>query len=245
MRLRIKAPFAAFRYMTAGSFRPTAPFITPAAAYGLVLNLAGIESRRDDGKAIMTLMRDDLPSFELALGLNAPALPDEQTLFQQLHNYPVGSSGKSREEDCKGAKYNIQPIRRGFLTGLDAAIVIRNNADVIASARQGLVEGAAGLLAGGQSRYGVPFLGDNNFMIDVLREESSEKPIRWFYKVQLQDVEPEDLPPQLSRMPIWIDRAEMHHTVTGLFAISEQPSLEPPDKAWTFVGPPIPTQIAV
>ena len=50
MRLRIRAPFAAFRHFTAGSYRPTAPFITPSAAYGLLLNLAGVETRFDDGK---------------------------------------------------------------------------------------------------------------------------------------------------------------------------------------------------
>ena len=50
IRLRVKAPFAAFRYFTAGSYRPTAPFVTPSAAYGLLLNLAGFDTRYDDGK---------------------------------------------------------------------------------------------------------------------------------------------------------------------------------------------------
>jgi CRISPR-associated protein Cas5t len=236
LRLHIKAPFAAFRYMTAGSFRPTAPFITPAAAYGLVLNLAGIDSRHDDGKAGMTLMRTDLPALDLAIGLNGSELPEDQTIFQQLHNYPVGNTGKERQPECKGAKYNIQPIRRGYLAGLDAVIVLRGNDELIMSVRQGLVNGAVGPLTDGRSRYGVPFLGDNNFMIDVLREESATNPIQWFYPVNLRELDTFDLP-KLHRMPIWIDRAEMSHTVTGLFAISEEVTLEPPMQAWTRVGP--------
>jgi CRISPR-associated protein Cst2 len=43
--IRLDAPFAAFRPYTAGWFRPTAAFLTPSAAYGLLLNVAGIESR--------------------------------------------------------------------------------------------------------------------------------------------------------------------------------------------------------
>jgi CRISPR-associated protein Cas5t len=44
----MEAPFAAFRTFTAGSYRPTAEFITPSAAYGLLLNVAGIEMREYD-----------------------------------------------------------------------------------------------------------------------------------------------------------------------------------------------------
>src|ERR1017187_95754 len=107
LRIRVKAPFAAFRSFTAGSYRPTMPFLTPSAAYGLALNLAAVESRFDDGKSPMTLMRRDLPALEMALG--AVTLPEVHSIYQQLHNYPVGASGKERAGDCKGAKYNIQP----------------------------------------------------------------------------------------------------------------------------------------
>ena len=55
--LLIESRFAAFRPFITGSFRPTAPFITPSAAYGLLLNLAGIEMREDDGKSAMTLIK--------------------------------------------------------------------------------------------------------------------------------------------------------------------------------------------
>lgn len=85
-RLRVQAPFATFRTFAAGSFRPSAPFITYSAAYGLLLNLAGREMRApDDGKSAMTLIAAGLPRFDLALGV-CGALPRVQTLYQQLHN---------------------------------------------------------------------------------------------------------------------------------------------------------------
>ena len=67
LTLHIKAPFAAFRTFHTGSFRPTALFIPPSTAYGLILNLAGVESRFDDGKSTMTLMNNSLPNLRLAM----------------------------------------------------------------------------------------------------------------------------------------------------------------------------------
>ena len=65
--LYIQAPFAACRTFTAGWYRPTAGFLTPSAAYGLLLNIAGIESRlreedaAHDGSAPASLIRPGLP----------------------------------------------------------------------------------------------------------------------------------------------------------------------------------------
>ena len=72
--LYVQAPFAACRTFTAGWYRPTATFLTPSAAYGLVLNVAGIESRlreeadTHDGRTPASLMRPGLPAVRLALG---------------------------------------------------------------------------------------------------------------------------------------------------------------------------------
>ena len=75
MCIYFQAPFAVFRTFTAGSFRPTAPFMTPSAAYGLLLNLAGIEMRDDDGASEMTLIRSGLPHATIALGLKEERAP--------------------------------------------------------------------------------------------------------------------------------------------------------------------------
>src|SRR5690606_31673513 len=65
--LRLRAPFAAFRWMQAGVYRATSPVIPPSAAWGLVLNLAGVETRgEDDGTT--TQIRADAPPLCLAIG---------------------------------------------------------------------------------------------------------------------------------------------------------------------------------
>src|SRR6185437_13149691 len=118
--LYVEAPFAAFRTFTAGGYRPTATFLTPSAAFGLVLNIAGHESRlREEDEdfpqkhpykprcdpPLNSLLRSGLPQVEMAIGVPAFRLcgrgrresvpdidqfPRVQTVYQQLHNYPVG-----------------------------------------------------------------------------------------------------------------------------------------------------------
>src|SRR5262245_34532498 len=110
MCLYLEAPFAAFRCFAAGGYRPTATFLTPSAAYGLLLHVAGIESRlREEaaghgGQLPASLTRPRLPPVRLALGAPlAPGgdpFPAVQTVFQQLHNYPVGASGGGRAESA-------------------------------------------------------------------------------------------------------------------------------------------------
>src|SRR5215213_7054894 len=100
LRLYLKAPFASCRTFTAGWYRPTATFLTPSAAYGLVLNVAAIESRLyeheegHDGRTPASLMRPGLPAVRLAVAAlpdgGRAGLPRVQSLYQQLHNYPVG-----------------------------------------------------------------------------------------------------------------------------------------------------------
>jgi CRISPR-associated protein Cas5/DevS len=74
LAIYVEAPFAVCRTFTAGWYRPTATFLTPSAAYGLLLNLAGIETRlREEdpahrGSVPATLTRRGLPSAKLALG---------------------------------------------------------------------------------------------------------------------------------------------------------------------------------
>ena len=107
MYLYVQAPFAACRTFTAGWYRPTATFLTPSAAYGLILNVAGIESRlREEdaghgGKVPASLMRPGLPAVRLAVGAAAAdggdPYPRVHTVYQQLHNYPV--AGKETVDD--------------------------------------------------------------------------------------------------------------------------------------------------
>jgi CRISPR-associated protein Cas5t len=229
--LHVCAPFATFRTFAAGAFRPSAPFLTPSAAYGLVLHIAGIESRQEAGKA-MTVTARGLPTVGLALG--AIRLPTAQTLYQQLHDYPVGSTGKDRADETRGNKYNIRPVRREFLADLDAYIGVGGNDWLEARVREGLRQGAR-FAPEGRPRYGLPFLGDNNFLISRLAEELNPKPAYWYRAIAREEAAGASDVCQLS---VWIDREDMTRTRTRLYSRATEPTVVVPADAWTQILPP-------
>ncbi|MDA1054845.1 MAG: type I-MYXAN CRISPR-associated protein Cas5/Cmx5/DevS [Planctomycetota bacterium] len=238
--LYLQAPFAACRTFTAGWYRPTATFLTPSAAYGLMLNIAGIESRlyehdpNHDGSAPATLMRSGLPAARLALGAPeadslAASLPTVQTIYQQLHNYPVGTSGMPREL-TKGTKNNITPVRREMLCNLRCYVCLDGDADLEDRIRRGL-NGEFNA-----SRYGVPFLGDNQFLLDRLQiaPEERRRPAYWLEVItEASGSRPR---PHTTRLTVSIDRANMSKTISHLFCPSTVPTPTAPDSAWVQVG---------
>ena len=238
LRLYVQAPFAAFRTFTAGWYRPTAGFMTPSAAYGLALNLAGIESRRDDGLSAMTVTQYGLPPVRIALGAipgNPRGLaPTVHTIFQQLHNYPVGSSGKQRKEETKGSKYNITPVRREFLSDLRAIVALDflDRPEVEESIRQSLGREGPGQVP----RYGLPFVGDNSFLIDKL--EVLDEPVDAVWYHRLDATVDSGSVPFSTRLTTWIDRQDMSKTKSFLFAPVEPASKKIPEAAWTKIEPP-------
>jgi CRISPR-associated protein Cas5t len=247
--LYLESPFAACRTFTAGWFRPTATFLTPSAAYGLLLNVAGIESRlreednSHDGKTPASYIRPGLPACKIALGVpiwaeSGSAFPRMQTIYQQLHNYPVGAAGKERAEDAKGNKYNITPVRREFLSELRAVVLLQASEVLEHLIRRGL-RGETDI-----PRYGLPFLGDNQFLIDRLEEVSwpwsgknSPKSIRWYEILGADSTTPRE---RATRMTITIDRADLSRTKTALYAPGENcdPATMPSSAAWTSIESP-------
>jgi CRISPR-associated protein Cas5t len=238
--LYVQAPFAACRTFTAGWYRPTATFLTPSAAYGLVLNVAGVESRlreedeRQDGKVPASLMRPGLPPVRLAVG--APTadcrepFPRVHTVYQQLHNYPVGASGQERAASAWGNKYNITPVRREFLSDLRAVVALDGNPDLEDRVRRGL-RGEFNA-----SRYGLPFLGDNAFLLDRL-EELPDIPATYWYE-RVAETSGAGPRPRTTRLTILIDRADLSRTTSALFAPKDDATNVVPESAWTEIHPP-------
>ena len=231
--LYVQAPFAAFRPFTAGWYRPTAGFLSPSAAYGLVLNIAGIESRRDDGLSPMTVTQFGLPAARIVLGAvprpGADPFPSIQSLYQQLHNYPVGASGKERKEDAKGNKYNITPVRRQLLVDVRACIGLDAGPELEQRVRDGM--------RGAHPRYGLPFLGDNAFLIDRLEPLDNPPPAHWFRRIVEHDED--GIAPRTTRLTIWIDRQDMSKTLSALYAPDPEPTPAVPGKDyWTSINPP-------
>jgi CRISPR-associated protein Cas5t len=226
--LLMRAPFAAFRGFQAGVYRATSPVMPPSAAFGLVLNLAGIEMRAPVS-GLTTLIRDDVPKLRIAVGIVSPA--ERGSLYQQLHSYPVGNSGKELlAARTHGAKYWIVPVRRELLIGFDAIIGVQSEEDgLFDRVRRGL----SGELD--EPRYGLPFAGDNNFLfdrIDVVDEPST--PTFWYTRIQ-----PNDPPRKGScRLTVGINRADNSKTSSFLYAPLEEALSSPPDTAWTWTPHP-------
>lgn len=223
--LKLEAPFGTFRTFCAASFRPTAGFITHSSAYGLILNICGIEMRFEDNKSEMTLIKEQLPKFSMAIA--AIEFPAEQTMFQQLHNYPVGNTGKEHKPFTKGSKYNIKPVKRAYLSPVKAYLVIADNHEI----EMKLEEGINGDV---KRSYGLPFLGDNSFIIDKLDIVTEIVPSHWYVKMN----EPDEtiIKNRITRMTQKINRADHSKTKTGLFAPLAEPVSEIPDAAWVNVG---------
>jgi CRISPR-associated protein Cas5t len=236
--LAIEAPFAAFRPMTAGWHRPTAGFLTHSAAYGLILNAAGVETRLGEhepghpGGVPATVTRPGLPSFRLALGLPEGAdLPRAGTVFQQLHNYSVAAGNAGiKPEFALGRKNNIAPVRRELLSGLRAVAAVEADGDFVELIRRSLRGGR------NDRRYGLPFLGDNNFTLDRL-DEVEPRPARWFALADSARGEPPRA--GTARLTVYVDRLTPVGTRSALFTPTGETSAAPPEPSLVPVGDPL------
>jgi CRISPR-associated protein Cas5t len=220
---QLKAPFASFRLFQSGAFRSTLPIPSPSTVYGLLLNIAGIEQRAEVTNPI-TLIRDDLPTIEIAIA--QVSQPETAILAQQLHQYPVGASGKELAEKTYGSKYWIAPVRREVLVNLNLVIGIRAEQWLCDRIFQGL----NGELE--EPRYGLPFAGDNNFLFDSI-EPISNFPIARWYSPLIENRSPER---GYCRLTVWIDRADNSKTQVSVFTPSSF-CLHPPESAWIKLPP--------
>jgi CRISPR-associated protein Cas5t len=233
--LSIEAPFAACRPMMAGWYRPTAGFLSHSAAYGLILNVAGVESRLGEhdpshpGGVPASVTRGGLPTFRLALGLpEGAALPRVGSVFQQLHNYSVAAGNAGiKPEFALGRKNNIAPVRRELLCGLQALIVVQADEDFEDIIRRGLRGERNG------ARYGLPFLGDNNFTLDRL-DLVEPRPAAWLVLSDAGRGEPPRA--GTTRLTTFIDRVATIGTRSTLFCPRAASSIEPPEAALVPVG---------
>ncbi len=219
--LHIRAPFASFSSLRTGTYRDTMPVMPPSAAYGLILNLAGIEMRGSLKNSI-TPIRSDLPTLRLAFGRVASTTSQVSVLLQNMHNYPVGATGKERKAKAHGTKYWIEPTYREIIVNLDMMLGIQADPKLISRICQGL---------NGKDdppRYGLPFAGDNNFLFD--RIECVEKPLptHWFVPIKSNL----DLEPGAVSLTVELDRRNPSQTKSFLFSATKNAITLLPDREW-------------
>lgn len=222
MWLRVRAPFAAFRGFQAGVYRATSPVMPPSTAYGLLLNLSGIEMR-GPMTGVTTEIREGLPKLLISVGTISP--PELSTIYQQLHSYPVGASGKELSGRTRGAKFWITPVRRELLIAYDGMIGVQtDDVDFLAQVKSGLL----GELE--SPRYGLPFAGDNNLLIERIDVLIEPPPTRWYTRIQ-----PDDPPRKGScRLTVGINRTDNSRTTSLLCAPIAEAQCRPPETAWIW-----------
>jgi CRISPR-associated protein Cas5t len=220
--LQCDAPFAAFRWLQAGVYRGTFPVMPPSAAWGFALNLAGVETRGALDE-VVTPIRSDAPHLEVAVGVVRSG--KRSSLYQQLHGYPVGNSGKELQSRVHGQKYWIAPAKRELLVGLVCVIGIRGASTIVERIPRGL----AGSLD--VERYGLPFAGDNQFLFSRVDVIEADDRARWFVPVG-----PGETPQESTRLTTVIDRGDASRTKAPLFAPTAT-SCHCPTEAWVEIGP--------
>jgi CRISPR-associated protein Cas5t len=219
--LHVRAPFATYSTLRAGTYRDTMPIMPPSAAYGLILNLAGIEMRGNPNQPI-TPIRADLPPLKLAFGRVAGTFSEVSVLLQHMHNYPVGSTGKEHKPKTHGSKHGIEPTCRETIVNLDMMLGIIADPVLISRVKQGLT-GEDDL-----PRYGFPFAGDNSYLFDRIDCMDEPLPSHWFVAIDsnLQ------LETGAVSLTVEIDRLSPSKTKSLLFAATKDSLTSLPDHAW-------------
>lgn len=207
--LRVRAPFAAFRGFEAGDYLSTAPTMTYSAAWGLLLNFAGIDTRVGGG-----------PPLRIAIGTVTPAIVN--SLYQQLHIYRVGDSGKKGPNEIP-YKTNIRPYRRELLVDLDVQLAVEGDESTLNRIESGLTLGGGG-------SYGLPFVGDNNYLIDSVELLGDPLRVPWFERVGQTGVRSGSC-----RLTTKIDRVDSSLTEVVLVAPGEETLVFPPEDSWFWI----------
>ncbi|MBS1808594.1 MAG: CRISPR-associated protein Cas5 [Acidobacteria bacterium] len=222
--LRIQAPFAAFQEFQAATYLASAPVMPLSTAYGLVLNLAGIEMRPLTPTS-PTGICAEVPALRIAVGLLSR--PVKCTLIQQFHSYRIGVDKSAQElaKKTKGAKYWISPIKREVLVDYVGMIGVESENGAF---QERVKRGLRGELP--TPRYGLLFVGNANCLIDKIElVETPPTQTIWYSQLQETDL----LTANSCRLTTHIDRDDSSKTLKWLFVPNESSSI-PSDKVWVW-----------
>jgi CRISPR-associated protein Cas5t len=199
------------------------PTIPHSAVWGLINNILGVEIRTNINH-LTTQISNEIPCLCIAVG--NIAIPEINSMYQQLHVVPVGSSGKENAERTKGTKYFIRPVRREILSNLDVIVGVKSDDSEL---KQKVISGLKG--EHNDTRYGLPFAGDNNLLFDSI-EVFEESPVSafWYFKVSDED----KIETETARLTVGIDRLDNSETVSPLFASTLEKMINPPPNAWVW-----------
>jgi len=112
-------------------------------------------------------------------------------------------------------------------------IVLDGNPELEERVRQGLELGAD-YRPERRPRYGIPFVGDNNFFLSRLEIESAPLSACWYERLPRGEGAGDS---GVSRLTVWIDRKAMANTYAPLFRRAPEPSPIVPATAWVQIPP--------
>ncbi len=211
-----KAPFGTFKPFQSVEMLATAEFLTPSAAYGLLLGLAGIDR----------IHKKRFAGARIALGLKQ--LPRCGRLYQQLHVIPQSKPQQPgeyerRRELAKGRKLSIRTFWKEVLYDLEGYIGL-DHPELEAMVDQGINQPTE------ISYWGLPFLGDNNFFVERLEIEKSPSPCCWLRPLAGNESPQGE---RLFYLPIWTDYENNSSSNSQLFSLTEM--RDEPREAWVSI----------
>lgn len=195
--LYFKAPFGAFKPFQSVEMLATSEFLTYSAAYGLLLSLAGIDSRNPQVKRRYA---------NSCIALGTTRLPRKGRVFQQLHK------GTGKEKD-KGRKPSIDTFWREMLYDKIEGYIGLEHPELESLVSQGVQEPST------LHYWGLPFLGDNNYFIEKL--DVVEPPIQcqWFHRLTQDDKSSGE---QLFYLSVWTDYEDSTQSRSSLFRLNQE-----------------------
>ena len=227
--LHIKAPLGVSRMISTGNYRGTYPVLSPTTLYGLACNLAGIEMRKFDSGVGNNIIKDDLP--ELGIQVGYVTLPFISRLFEhstkevqtsksvnsikeQLLADHIKNHGDCVEPDDeivhRISRQFIKPKRSDYLSVLDFYVSITATYEITERIRRYLSGVNVDPIMGTNNvRYGMPFIGSNNCMIELIKEVDSipEIDLFWLMNMNKDTIQDHEFGVY---MPVWIDRKQIN-----------------------------------
>lgn len=213
--LYFRAPFGAFKPFQSVEMLATTEFLTYSAAYGLLLGLAGIDSRDPQVKR-------QYANARLALG--TMRLPRKGRVFQQLHKY----KDKKEVPRAKGRKPFIDTYWREFLYDKLEGYIGLEHHELERLVMQGVEEPST------LQYWGLPFMGDNNYFIEKLDIVESPMHCQWFHALTQSN---EIFGERLFYLSVWTDYQNSTQSKNSLFYLRQDSSrlLDTASSAWICI----------
>lgn len=229
--IELKAPFFSYREFNTGGYQYTLPVIPHSSAYGLALNLAGIEMKSDVPKkysgSYVFYPAINTPKLEVAVGLISCG--GFGALTHQYHRFvvtyrstkenprpsPKGNTNTTLvAKEYGGRKFDIGIIQREYLSDFHGVIAVRGNQNLV----EKIIEGT-NICYGG-----IPYSGQRNLFFSEINCVNNVS--AYWFSAKKQNIT------KAVNLTSSIDRADTTKTKRKIWYIMDEMLITPPDSSW-------------